>query len=50
MVFFDEGKKCLLGVLLAESGLGGVLIWGNVNVYYFSYLREYNKELSYDIL
>jgi hypothetical protein len=34
-----EGLLTLIGVLFVKMGTSGITLWGNVGVYYFSYLK-----------
>ena len=34
-----ESKKTLLGAILVKIGVGGIMIWGQLSLYFFSYFR-----------
>lgn len=44
-----EAKQSLLGLVLIKLGTGGVAIWSNMSLYFFSYFTSngQNPDLTY---
>jgi hypothetical protein len=38
-----DARNTLIGGLLLKFGCGGIVIWGQLSLYFFSYLRLHDK-------
>lgn len=41
-------NKCLIGACLIEFSLGFFVIWGKVNIYFYSYFKHFQPDLPYN--
>ncbi len=45
----SEAHKCMIGACLIYAGLGGVIIWNNINIYLVSYYHQMEPTLEYSV-
>lgn len=49
-MLISPSLRCLLGAILVKFGSALLFTWGKTNVYFFSYYKETEPELSISVL